>query len=240
MIMKKIILLVSCCLFLFTSCEIDNYDAPNASIHGSILDAQTGELIGTDIQECVLKVWEHGYKSQDKQEWRIKNTGEYQNDMIFAATYDIFYDNGNCYSFEEKDVVIKKGKNTKDFKATPYIRVKNPSITKNGKTVTATFSLEAGKEEVKLSSVQLFAFSDMWVGHSIRFGLTSGTDAEDFDTPIAIDPSKTYTLTIDLEKDASSFKYTGKNYFFRIGALASVSGQGTIRHNYSPLVTIPF
>ena len=44
--MKKILLLISCCLFALTSCEIDNYEAPNASIHGSIIDGKTGELVG--------------------------------------------------------------------------------------------------------------------------------------------------------------------------------------------------
>ncbi len=35
--MKKILLMISCCLFALTSCEIDNYESPNASIHGSLL-----------------------------------------------------------------------------------------------------------------------------------------------------------------------------------------------------------
>jgi len=222
------------------SCDIDNYDGPDASIHGSILDAQTGELIGMDIQESNLTVVEQGFTNPENQSWRISNTGEYRNDMIFAGTYDIRFVSGNCFSFKENDVVINKGDNKKDFKATPYIRVKNSSITKSGNTVTATFSLEGGKDEVKLGSIQLFAFSDMWVGHSVRFSLTSGTDAQSFDPVINIDPSTIYTLTIDLTKDASFFKYTGKNYYFRIGALASVSNEGTIRHNYSPLVIIPF
>jgi len=238
--MKKIVVLLISFLSVMTSCEIDNYDGPDASIHGSILDAQTGELIGTDIQECSLTAVEQGFDTPENQTWKIKNTGEYRNDMIFSATYNISFRNGNCYSFEEPNVVIKRGDNQIDFKTTPYIRIKNSNITKNGNIVTATFSVEGGKEEVKLASLQLFAFSDMWVGNSIRFALTSGTDVQRFESPIDIDASKTYTLTIDLEKDASYFKYGNKNYFFRIGALASVSGQGTIRHNYSPLVTIPF
>ena len=48
--MKKILLFVSCFLFALTSCEIDNYEGPDASIHGSILDEQTGELVGSDME----------------------------------------------------------------------------------------------------------------------------------------------------------------------------------------------
>ncbi len=239
--MKKILLLISCCLFALTSCEIDNYEAPNASIHGSIIDAQTGELVGMDVQDGgELKVVELGFENPQSQSWRIMNTGEYRNNMVFAATYDIRMENNNCYAFEEKDVVVKKGDNTKDFKVTPYIRIKNPKIEKNGNQIVATFSLEGGKGDEKLASVQLFAFSDMWVGNIVKFGLNGGTDKIDFSTPIDIDPSETYTLTIDVAANQSSFKYTGKNYYFRIGAKASISNVGTIRHNYSPLVSIPF
>ena len=48
--MKKILLFVSCFLFTLTSREIDNYEGPDASIHGSILDEQTGELVGSDMK----------------------------------------------------------------------------------------------------------------------------------------------------------------------------------------------
>lgn len=238
--MKKVVFMISCIIIALTSCEIDNYEAPNASIHGSILDEKTGELIGTDIQECGLTVVELGFENPQNQRWNIMNTGEYRNNMVFAATYDMRFENGNCYPFQEKDVVVKKGDNVKDFKVTPYIRIKNPTIVKNGNIVTATFSIESGKDEVKLSSLQLFAFSDMWVAHSIKYTLKGGNDIISFNPAVDIDNTKTYQLTIDVAENVSSFKYTGKSYYFRIGALASVPGVGTVRHNYSPLVEIAF
>ena len=48
---------------------------------------------------------------------------------------------------------MKKGDNTKDFKVTPYIRIKNPKIEKNGNQIVATFSLEGGKGDEKLASL---------------------------------------------------------------------------------------
>ena len=219
--MKKILLMISCCLFALTSCEIDNYESPNASIHGSIIDEKTGELVGMDVQDGgELKVVELGFANPQTQSWKIMNTGEYRNNLVFAATYDIRMENNNCYAFKQEGVVVKKGDNTLDFKVTPYIRIKNPRTEKN--------------------VLQLFAFSDMWVGNIVKFGLSGGTDKIAFDEPIAIDPAKTYTLTIDVAANQSAFKYTGKNYFFRIGAKASIPDVGTIRYNYSPLVEIPF
>lgn len=236
--MKKILLLVSCCLFALASCEIDNYDGPDASIHGSILDEQTGELVGTDLNNgSAIKVREHGFTNSTDQTWAIMNTGEYRNNLVFSATYDIRFENGNFYPFEIKDFVVKSGDNVYDFKVIPYIRIKNPSITRNGDIVTATFSLEAGKPEVKVKEVQLFAFSDMWVGNSVKYTLSGGTDKAAFNPTAEINSTAVYSLTIDLKENGGVFKYS-KNYYFRIGALADVSGVGTVRHNYAPLVII--
>ena len=59
--MKKILLFcVMLLYFALTSCEIDNYEGPDASIHGSILDEQTGELVGSDMENGnAIKVREH-------------------------------------------------------------------------------------------------------------------------------------------------------------------------------------
>lgn len=236
--MKKILLLFPFFIFALTSCEIDNYDGPDASIHGSILDEQTGELVGTDIENgSSIKVREHGFTNPADQTWVIMNTGEYRNNMIFAATYDVRFENGNFYPFEIKDFIIKKGDNIYDFKVTPYLRIKNAGIVKNGNTITATFSLEGGKPEVKLKEIQLFAFSDIWVGNNVKYTLNGGTDKTVFSPTVTIVPETKYTLTIDLTENADIFKYK-KNYYFRIGALADVSGVGTVRHNYAPLVVI--
>ena len=179
--MKKILLFVSCFLFALTSCEIDNYEGPDASIHGSILDEQTGELVGSDMENGnAIKVREHGFTNATDQTWYITNTGEYRNNMVFAATYDVRFENGNFYPFEVKDFVVKSGDNVYDFKVIPYIRVKSPKVEKNGNVITATFSLEAGKQEVKLKEIQLFAFSDMWVGNNVKLTLNGGTDKQVF------------------------------------------------------------
>ena len=229
-------------LFLLTSCKLDNYDGPNAKIHGRILDEKTGELVGTDIQNgSQLMVYEQGYAASEThsngQTWVIKNTGEYRNDLVFAAQYEVIFQNGNFYGFTQM-IDIKKGDNEIDFKVTPYLRVKDCSITKSGNIVTAKFNLEGGKGNEKVNEIRLFAFSDIWVGNYVKFALEGGTDVQK--PGEVVNPSKEYTLTIDTQKNKSFFKYSGKNYYFRVGAKADVPGAGTIRHNYSDLVTIQF
>lgn len=225
------------------SCEIDNYEGPNASISGKFLDSATGELVGTDITDGnSIGVYEQGWPTEAKQTWAVKNTGEYTNNMVFAANYRVEFTNCNFFPFKIEDFVVKKGSNTYDFTVTPYIRVKNPSITYNDatKTVTATFNLEKGGDNVTLKEIRLFAFTDQWVGNYVKFGITSGSCYKTTSSGAissAIDPSTQYTLTMDVAANAGSFKYT-RNYYFRIGALATVPNVGTVRHNYSPLVTL--
>ncbi len=222
---------------MLCSCEIDNYDAPNASFRGAILDAETGELVETDlINGSTIRAYELGWETLAAQTWVIKNTGEFQNDMVFAATYDLEFINGNFYPFTVENFTIKKGKNTHDFHVTPYLRVKDVSIKLENNTILATFRVEAGKPEVKLSAVQLYAFTDIYVGEQVKFNLNGDNFRQVFSPAKTVD-NTTYTLAIDLGENYESFKYK-RNYYFRVGALADLADVGTIRYNYAPIVKI--
>jgi len=220
--------------------EIDNYEKPNASFNGGIKDAQTGALVETDIQNgSAIRVYELGWDTRAAQTWVIKQNGEFRNDQVFAAKYDIEFINGNFYPFTIQDFEIKKGNNTHDFQVTPYIRIKDANIRKEGSKIVATFRLEGGKPEVNLSAIRLYAFTDIYVGEQVKFDTKGGGFSESFSPAKAIDDT-VYTLSIDLDNadNKNLFRYS-RNYYFRIGALASVSGVGTVRQNYAPLVVIP-
>jgi len=235
-IIASLIIIAGCDMF-----KIDNYEQPNASLQGGIKDAVTGALVGTDIQNgSQIRAQELGYPD-GALTWRVKQTGEYQNDMVFAGSYKLEFLDCNFFPFTVDEFVIKKGKNTQDFQVTPYIRIRDESITRQGNQIVATFKLQAGNPaEVRLSAVRLFAFSDMYVGEMVKYSIT-GPAYQTFSPAIIIDETTTYTLTIDIPSNTNEFfKYTNKNYYFRIGALAVVSDVGTVRHNYSPLVVIKF
>mgnify|MGYP000368055432 CR=1 FL=1 len=46
--MKKDILFVLLTVLLSSCFELDNYDAPNAGINGSLIDSETGEVVRSD------------------------------------------------------------------------------------------------------------------------------------------------------------------------------------------------
>jgi hypothetical protein len=240
--MKKTIFQIITAMVLglsFSSCEKDNMPGPDAKVFGKIIDKATGQLVETElVNGSRIEAFELGYPTQVSQVWLIKNNGEYRNNLVFAANYDFQLRNSNFFPVSLLNYNIKSGDNQLDFQVDPYIRVKNPQITYNAgaKTVTATFSLEAGQPAVKVRAVRLYAFTDMFVGENVKFN-TAGSAFTQSYTPSKTIDNGIVTLTIDIAANAALFP-AGRDYFFRIGALADIAGVGTVRHNFSPYAKI--
>lgn len=228
-----------CLIMVVTSCQKDDLAGPNATFFGAVKDSTGNALVEQDLQTgSVIEAWELGFKTPVAQNWVIKNNGEFRNNLVFANKYDIYMRNGNFFPYTLKNLEIKAGDNQYDFMVVPYIRVKNCSITRDqaANKIVATFNLEAGKPIVKVKSIRLYAFSDVYVGEYIKF-TTAGTTFSLTLSPAKLIDGTTYTLSIDLAANSTLFK-AGRNYYFRVGAMADVSGVGTIRTNYAPNVKI--
>lgn len=226
-------------VFCAVSCEKDNMPGPDAQVFGIIKDKTTGLPVETDlINGSAIEAFELGYATPVSQRWVIKNNGEYRNNLVFSNQYNFELRNSNFFPISVPNQTIKPGENKLDFEVNPYIRVKNCTITYDAaaKRINASFSLEAGQSAVKVRAVRLYAFSDIYVGEPTKFG-TSGTGFTQSFTPSKVIDNATITLNIDLAANAGFFP-TGRDYFFRVGALADVTGVGTIRHNYAPNVKI--
>lgn len=222
----------------FMSCEKDNMQGPDAKVYGKITDKTTGQLVETElVNGARIEAFELGYPTQVSQVWVIKNNGEYRNNLVFSANYDFQLRNSNFYPVSLLNVKVNPGDNELNFQVDPYIRIKNPQITYNAasKLVTATFTLEGSKPEVKVRAVRLYAFTDVYVGEATKFSITGNSTASY--TPSRTIDAATYTLTIDVGANAALFP-AGRDYYFRIGALADVPNVGTIRHNFAPNVKI--
>jgi|LakMenEpi03Aug12_release.lakeMendotaPanAssembly.Ray.scaffolds.fasta_scaffold93455_2 hypothetical protein len=235
---SRLLLLLGLSLSL-SSCMKDDMEGPNAQVYGIIKDKVTGEPVQTElINGSIIQAFEQGYATPVAQNWLIKNTGEYRNNLVFANKYNFNLINGNFIPVSITDYEIKPGENKLDFEVEPYIRVKNCAISKNSNNqVVATFNLEPGVAAARLSAIRLYAFSDVYVGEAVKFNTAGTSFQQSFGTPIVINPATTYTLTIDLNTNATLFP-AGRDYFFRVGALASISGYGTVRRNYASFVKI--
>ena len=248
--MKKLFIITAAAL-VFSSCDmfkIDNYEAPNAKLHGRVLDEVTGEPVETDVLDGSVYRWQE-IGDQWVPAWNsrvIKQDGEFRDDLMFSGRYKFEFLNANFFPFAvDGEVVIKKGDNVMDVDVKPYIRVKNVRIDKDdaAQVIRATFNLEAGDPQVRLSDVRLYGATDMYVGEPYTTFNTGGEGfSQSFSPAKEIDPSETYTLTIDLTTDYNKtyFQFQ-RNYYFRVGAkAANIEGMGTIRRNYAPYTVINF
>ncbi len=214
-------------LFAVTSCdllEIDNYDGPNATIEGKILDIETGELVEQDIIDgAQIEFIEHGFENPETQYMVIKNNGTYRNNVMFAGSYTMSLMRGNFVSVKDQEVVVK-GNTVYDFRVQPYIRIKNASIQKNGSKVVAKFRLEKTVDQ-EVAEVALYGHRDPNVGEPLKeFVVKQGVDNSYL--------GNEFTLELDLKHENIK---SGTQYYFRIGARINIGGA---KFNYVPAVRL--
>ncbi|THD66814.1 DUF3823 domain-containing protein [Robertkochia marina] len=227
-IMKKYTYLLLLMVFagLSTACELDELQGPDAELYGSIIDEATGELVQQDIiRGGELELREHGWENVSPQFMNYKVDGTFRDSKLFSADYNIYPIKTN---FHPIDTIVTNISGSKELEllVTPYIRIINPSISKSGNIITATFSLDqTGVNQVK--KVGLYAGADGNVGEPMRL-----TKAEQEINAVS-DPSTVYTLSINADNEIDL--KTGKSYFFRIGALYDAPNA---RFNYAPAENI--
>lgn len=225
--MKRMInaLLLISTVLMMSACELDNYEGPNAKIFGSVLDATSGEPIEQDIVDGSKILYiEHGYQNPETQNMVIKTDGSYRNNLMFAGTYTIFFNESNFVRPDTlKDYTVRGGDNTLDFEVQPYIRVSDESISRVGDKIVASFTITptVGNE---VKEVGLFAHVDYVVGN--RFKLVEKKQAVN----AVVGSPTTYVLEIDLTTGDGSKLKSGHEYYFRVGALINAPGA---KYNYA-------
>jgi hypothetical protein len=248
MITRKLILLfVGICLAgLLGSCELDNYEMPDAQVFGVIKDAETGEPIeqeyGYSGDAVSLEVIEYGYAIRSPQGWKVMRSGEYRNNLVFSGTYDIILHKGNFIPLDTiKSYQIVKGENKLDFSVTPNIRIHDVNIEKAANAITGTFKLEYAHAAGKISEIALFCQGDMNPSNSFNLS-NRKVDVSDRGLDFvskATYANEQFTVSIDLSSDEGKRLQSGRSYFFRVGAKPTGLGGGIPeRYNYSKVVEV--
>jgi len=225
----RIISFLLLAIAVMTSCELDNYDYPQGSIHGAILDQDTGDTVQSDIFDgarlALVEINEE-YENPQNQYFVIKPDGSYRNDLVFEGLYAVpSIEDGNFHPTDSTSVTID-GDTQFDLEVVPYIRISDVEMTIDGMDLTATFKLEQTvPDSVQILVANVFAHTEPTVGKPHRL------DDEDLFIGAAADPDQVYTITWDISRSRSLKENVA--YFFRIGALIDVPGA---RYNYAPAV----
>lgn len=147
---NKYIAIVICCM-LAVSCEIDNYDAPDATIQGTFYD-HNGQPLQLNHGAEYIRMREVSWETGDPDVYigsrflRVQQDGTYRNTKQFAGEYRMFPYQGNFFPYWDANDPVKDGDDagelvkisgvtTKDFIVTPYLTiewVQKPTITSDG------------------------------------------------------------------------------------------------------------
>jgi hypothetical protein len=224
-------------LAAFTSCEVDNYALPDATITGTVIDAKTGKGLVTEQP--------NGFQIRHEQiSWSDtpsplyfwgRADGTYTNTKMFAGTYKITPYNGAFVIPEAQTVELKSGSSTQvDFTVTPYLSFGNVSIVKVGSTVEVTFTISKNVSDATLNGYRVFATSKTpYVGNNTNCYETSVSTGEVALTEDMLDKPIKETL--------SGFT-SGKTYYIRVGARVNAADghNPSFRYNMTEIVSITF
>lgn len=239
--MKNIvsIIILSLTFFGFYSCEIDNYEGPDAEISGRILD-HNGNLLRTEPGSSNMRIrmdeisWANGDTTIAviPRYLNVKIDGSYTNTKIFSATYRMLPVEGAFYPVEEADTVIVTGKSVKDFVVTPYLDVNwvdEPHITADS-CVEASFKFvrNGGPNGEFMPDVQdyrLFISSNQYVGNNNYYNdLISGAVA-------VTNAHESITITAKSKR----LKYFNTDVYVRVGVCCKDNYK---KYNYTTVVKL--
>lgn len=113
-------------LFLSACSKTDNYEDPNASMSGQVIDGVTKEPFLTGQGEFSIRLLETSWSDNPApQDLQVKQDGSYSHTKLFQATYTI-QPYGGAFWPTDKIEGFKLGANAEqNFDVTPYLQVKN-------------------------------------------------------------------------------------------------------------------
>ena len=213
------------------SCKLDNYTQPNASLYGSVIDEETGELILQDLNhsqgssiELVEEYLVNGEQKSQVRTLNFKSDGTYCEKNLFSGRYSLKATRTNFYPVE--DVIDINGDTEYILRTTPYARILDPQIVFEETKGIVTATLRTKSDE-KIKTVRLFCSENPNVSLGIN-------EAGDNACLINVNNYLTEDQVITLKMD-TQYMTSGKDFFFRLGVLTDVP---EARYNYSKAVRL--
>lgn len=230
--MKQLSYIVSivCAAIFMTACEIDNYDAPDAILKGTVIDVTTGQGLITEQPsgfQIFYKEISEQYPNAPFRHFWGKADGTYANTKLFAGRYEVYPGSGAFVIPEHQTVTLSSGKETTvNFTVTPYVSIREVSMTKvNSDSLTIQFKLT--KNAGSIQDFRIFATNRTpLVGSNVTDEV--GGDA------ISIGDSDLDRIIITGRRGFA----TGYKYWIRVGARCTEAP--SLRYNLSDVFEIQF
>lgn len=227
--MKKIVLLFSllCGMLGFQNCSIDNYDAPDTTLIGKIVDTETNETVQTQYQNgAKIRLYElyNGIWSVQPNDFWVKQDGTFENKAIFAGKYKVVAEG----PFAKVDTIDMEISGTKvlEIKVTPYLRLSIDAQAVSG-GVNMSTKISRSVNAPKIKTLLFLCAKTPYVDKNTFGGANMKQEIALGDVSDAEIVAKTYTGIL---KELPS-----GTYYVRVGALADNSSS---HYNYSKIVEV--
>ena len=232
-------ILLSLASLFAASCAVDNNEAPDAGIAGTVIDAVTGKGLVTEQPNGFRINYKEIDPNYPNAQWRsfwAKPDGSFQHTKLFAASYEVYPYDGAFVPLEassyQKITLAGGEQKTLSFTVTPYVSISDFDVQKiNGDSVSIKFKLKRNAGTVQ--DYRVFA-----TNRTPLVG-TNATDNVGGDA-VAIQESMLNSEgALIVETGRKGFSpATGNKYWFRIGVRCSQSPAS--RYNLSEIKEIQF
>jgi hypothetical protein len=237
---------------------VDNWEAPDAGITGRIIDSYTGQNLVMDQNDWQIRIWERSWKNGanvNDQNLAVKNDGTYNNDKLFAGTYDMLPYDGPFWPVDTvKGVTLNSNKKTtQDFTVTPYLQIVDFEATLTtmnyaGETWPALTMKCRLKAPIREGLPNLYRVQPFISLLKNFCGNSNKIDINEYNSNVRVDINRSWTsemsqrFGITGDTEISGWYEInpmplkrGYTYYVRIGASLDVLSR---RFNYSPVVKI--
>jgi len=138
---SKIYFLLLGTLLLVTSCELDNFNEPDAFLTGSIV--YNGEAIPVARNQVRFELWQSGYDAPAPIDVAIAQDGSFSS-RLFSGDYKLSFlaTEGPIKAPTDTIYFSLNGNTAKDFEVNPYVMIRNSQFSHASGVVSGSCSIE--------------------------------------------------------------------------------------------------
>ena len=226
---KWTILIIHSFLICLAGCsKLDNYEAPNGTLFGNIIDSVTKQPILTEQPNGIqIRYIEQNYINPkvSVQNFFVKDNGTYERAMLFAATYKVIPVEGAFFPVTDTALVTinENGRTELNFTVTPYLNL-TANARADGNNIIVTYNITRPRAADKIIERKALVSVVPTVNNTTWFKNVTTSTSSITDNVIL---STTYNDTI---KSLAS-----GTYYVRAAAR---TGNAYNKFNYSSVATI--
>lgn len=237
------VLLASCTL-LFAACSLDNYDAPDGGIKGSVIDSATGELVPQPVNATTgmrVRLTQQDWEVEaESQLFYAQEDGQFINEQLFSGEYVMALEQTNFFPIEKQTITIHGQTNIR-IEVIPYANVSIEKLSVENLTINAdvvvgrSWNWQVDSKNCKITAIKLYwnvsNHIDKAAGHNLGTGSFDCAIMSDADILSGIQQTIAVIKSADINKYAHFIKANGNKIYVRAAVVTKCAG--TEYYNYS-------